>query len=116
MNAIVKPTIGDYARRARWRLLLERRIPLRRTTKIAVDKRDEITGAAIQEEATSQTFFQLTAFQPFETMAIPMIPPIHEWVVETGRPYKVAKISHTATPNKTHSMPYINSTYTHKMI
>ena len=30
-----------------------------------------------------------------------------EWVVDTGRPYKVATISQMATPNKTHIIPNI---------
>lgn len=80
---------------------------LRMTKKIDVESKAETMGAMIQDNPTLPTARQFTALNPFDTTAMPIIPPMQEWVVDTGRPYKVATISQMATPNKTHIIPNI---------
>ena len=59
---------------------------LRITKKIEVERRAETMGAMIQDSPTPPTALQFTALNPFATTAIPMIPPMQEWVVDTGKP------------------------------
>lgn len=55
------------------------------------------------------TFSQLTASRPFAARAIPITPPMQEWVVETGIERKVARSSQIATDMMTQHMPIIRT-------
>ena len=53
--------------------------------------------------------YQVTQLGPFKTIVIPIIPPTHECVVETGISYIDAINNHIATDKQTHIHPYINA-------
>ena len=70
-----------------------------------------MTGAMIHDANTIPTPFQLTALKPLQTTVMPIMPPMHECVVDTGRPLNVARISHAAVLNNTQTMPNISTCY-----
>ena len=108
-RAMVTATMMGYDRKLRFSGSLLRRMNLRTTQNTRVEMRPDSTGETIQEMATFSTSIHFTAFHPTETTAMPTMPPMHECVVETGRLYTVARISHMATPNTTHIMPSIRT-------
>ena len=64
---------------------LLRRMNLRTTQNTSVEMTPDNTGEITQDATTFSTSTHFTAPQPSETTAIPTMPPMHEWVVDTGR-------------------------------
>jgi hypothetical protein len=75
------------------------------------DKSHETTIAETPLTYGNSSFFvdQMTHFWPLVTMVIPIMPPTHECVVETGISRYEAKINQIEVAAKTHMQPYINN-------
>ena len=62
------------------------------------------TGEITQLAAIAAMVGQLTAASPVAAMPDPMTPPTMAWVVETGAPIQVARLSHRAAASRAASM------------
>jgi hypothetical protein len=54
------------------------------------------------------SLYQTTESDPLNAIAMPIIPPTQEWVVDTGISNLLAVISHVPTDISTHKHPHIN--------
>jgi hypothetical protein len=68
---------------------------------------EEALAAADPQRAAS-IFAQITEFAPRSAMVMPIMPPTHECVVETGISHLVARMSHTAVAMSTHMQPHMS--------
>lgn len=92
-----------------------RRTPYLVARKMMAANAADRKGAMIQARKTWTTpelMFpphQITPSAPTRATPIPMTPPMMEWVVETGRPIRVAKVRYSEEPTRAQVIPSISN-------